>query len=330
MNTKKGWLFTLLVVLSVVLAACGGNKAEEQTGASSGKGSEAAAGTEQASDSVVIKHKLGETTVKKNPEKVVVFDYGVLDTLDQLGVEVAGVPQEAVPSYLAKYEDAKYTNVGSLKEADFEKVNAMNPELIIISGRLQDSYEELSKIAPTVYMAVDNADYMNSLSSNVKTLGEIFGKEEEAKEAMASIESSIKALHDKVTASGKNALVVLTNEGKLSAYGAGSRCGVIHDVFGFTPSDANIEVSTHGQSVSFEYVMEQNPDYLFVVDRSAVVAGSGEAVPAKQVIENDLVKNTTAYKEGHIVYLDPNYWYLSGGGLESIQEMIKEVDASVQ
>ena len=147
---------------------------------------------------------------------------------------------------------------------------------------------------------------------------------------MASIESSIKALHDKVTASGKNVLVVLTNEGKLSAYGAGSRFGVIHDVFGFTPSDANIEVSTHGQSVSFEYVMEQNPDYLFVVDRSAVVAGSGEAVPAKQVIENDLVKNTTAYKEGHIVYLDPNYWYLSGGGLESIQEMIKEVDASVQ
>lgn len=326
---KKGWLFTLFVVLSVVLAACGGNKVADNTGASSGTGSEATAPADQASEEVVIKHKLGETTVKKNPEKVVVFDYGVLDSLDQLGVEVAGVPQEGVPPYLDKYNDAKYTNVGGLKEADFEKVNAMKPDLIIISGRLQDSYEELSEIAPTIYMAVDTADYMNSLTNNVKTLGDIFGKEKEAEEAIASIETSVKALHDKVTATGKNALIVLTNEGKLSAYGAGSRFGIIHDVFGFTPSDANIEVSTHGQSVSFEYVMEQNPDYLFVVDRSAVVAGNGEASPAKQVIENDLVKNTTAYKEGHIVYLDPNYWYLSGGGLESIQEMIKEVDASI-
>ncbi|MEO2207671.1 siderophore ABC transporter substrate-binding protein [Paenibacillus pabuli] len=327
---KKGWLFTLLVVLSVVLAACGGNRTAENTGASTGTGTEANAGAEQSSEEIVIKHKLGETTVKKNPQNVVVFDYGVLDTLDQLGVEVAGVPQEGVPPYLEKYKDAKYTNVGGLKEADFEKVNAMSPDLIIISGRLSDSYEELSKIAPTIYMAVDTEDYMNSLTENVKTLGEIFGKEAEAEQALTSIEASAQALKDKVTAAGKNALVVLTNEGKLSAYGAGSRFGVIHDVFGFTPADANIEVSTHGQSVSFEYVMETNPDYLFVVDRSAVVAGSGEAAPAKQVIENDLVKNTTAYKEGHIVYLDPNYWYLSGGGLESIQEMIKEVDASVK
>ncbi|MEK4438532.1 siderophore ABC transporter substrate-binding protein [Paenibacillus sp. FSL K6-2862] len=327
---KKGWLFTLLVVLSVVLAACGGNKTAENAGASTGTGSEANAGAAQSNKEIVIKHQLGETKVKKNPQNVVVFDYGVLDTLDQLGVEVAGVPQEGVPPYLEKYNDAKYTNVGGLKEADFEKVNAMSPDLIIISGRLADSYEELSKIAPTIYMAVDTEDYMNSLTENVKTLGEIFGKEAEAEQALTTIEASAQALKDKVTAAGKNALIVLTNEGKLSAYGAGSRFGVIHDVFGFKPADANIEVSTHGQSVSFEYVMETNPDYLFVVDRSAVVAGSGEAAPAKQVIENDLVKNTTAYKEGHIVYLDPNYWYLSGGGLESIQEMIKEVDASVK
>nr|WP_154894748.1 siderophore ABC transporter substrate-binding protein [Paenibacillus xylanexedens] len=327
---KKGWLFTLLVVLSVVLAACGGNKTAENAGASTGTGSEANAGAAQSNEEIVIKHQLGETKVKKNPQNVVVFDYGVLDTLDQLGIEVAGVPQEGVPPYLEKYKDAKYTNVGSLKEADFEKVNAMSPDLIIISGRLSDSYEELSKIAPTIYMAVDTEDYMNSLTENVKTLGEIFSKEAEAEQALTTIEASAQALKDKVTAAGKNALIVLTNEGKLSAYGAGSRFGVIHDVFGFKPADANIEVSTHGQSVSFEYVMETNPDYLFVVDRSAVVAGSGEAAPAKQVIENDLVKNTTAYKEGHIVYLDPNYWYLSGGGLESIQEMIKEVDASVE
>ncbi len=93
------------------------------------------------------------------------------------------------------------------------------------------------------------------------------------------------------------------------------------------PVDENIEASTHGQSISFEYIVEKDPDFLFVIDRTAVVGGESSA---KEVIENDLVKNTKAYKEGNIVYLDPNYWYLSGGGLVSVSEMILEVGAAVE
>ncbi len=58
-------------------------------------------------------------------------------------------------------------------------------------------------------------------------------------------------------ASANNALVVLVNEGQLSAYGKGSRFGLIHDTFGFKAADDKIEASTHGQSVSYEYVLEK-------------------------------------------------------------------------
>ncbi|MCZ4369735.1 hypothetical protein O3Q50_09670 [Enterococcus lactis] len=47
------------------------------------------------------------------------------------------------------------------------------------------------------------------------------------------------------------------NEGQLSAYGSGSRFGFIHDLFGFEQTDDQIEASTHGQSVSYEYVLEK-------------------------------------------------------------------------
>lgn len=90
--------------------------------------------------------------------------------------------------------------------------------------------------------------------------------------------------------------------------------------------DEDLDVSTHGQNVSYEYIAENNPDYLFVVDRDAVV--NGEAA-AKQTIENDLVKETTAFKEDQIVYLDPDIWYLSGGGLTSVQMMVDEIDSAV-
>ncbi|GAA4708239.1 siderophore ABC transporter substrate-binding protein [Brevibacillus fulvus] len=318
-------LFTGL--LAVFTAACGTNSAAPAPAANA---TAATAAAQPGEEELTIKHQLGETKVKKNPQKVVVFDFGVLDSLDKLGVEVTGVPQNNIPAYLSKYKDSKYANVGGLKEPDFEKINEIGPDLIIISGRQQDSYEEFSKIAPTLYMAVDTSKYMESFTDNMKTLGQIFGKEAAVDEALAQLNDTIKSVHEKVTATGKNALIILANEGKVSAYGAGSRFGIIHDLLGFVPVDPNIEASTHGQSISFEYIAEKDPDYLFVIDRGAVVTTGNSSSPAKQVIENDLVKQTKAYKDGHIVYLDPNYWYLSGGGLLSVQAMIDEVANSVK
>jgi iron complex transport system substrate-binding protein len=318
----------MTVFLAVILAACGSNNAATSDNNTAAAGNtEATTAPNTESKELTIKHELGEITIKSNPQKVVVFDFGTLDTLDKLGVEVTGVPQSNVPSYLSKYSDAKYENVGGLKEPDFEKINSLSPDLIIISGRQQDSYDEFSKIAPTLYVAVDNANYMESFTKNVKTLGQIFGKEAEVETELTAINDSVKALNEKAKADGKKSLIILANEGKISAYGSGSRFGIIHDVFGFAQADDKIEVSTHGQSVSYEYVADKNPDYLFVVDRDAAVKSDGsKSGSAKDTVENDLVKNTNAFKNGKIIYLDPNYWYLSGGGLISVSEMLKEVE----
>ena len=74
---------------------------------------------------------------------------------------------------------------------------------------------------------------------------------------------------------------------------------LIHDVFGFKAADDKIESSTHGQNITFEYILETNPDVLFVIDRDAAIGGEASA---KDSIENDLVKKTTAY-ENDAIYL---------------------------
>jgi len=332
---KKSVLMIIMtVMLAVLLAACGNNAnkvANKATTEPEDKSTTAAAPEAVVENKeLTIKHKLGEATITTNPEKVVVFDFGILDSLDKLNVEVTGVPQANIAPYLAKYEDAKYANVGSLKEPDFEAINALSPDLIIISARQEEAYAELAKIAPTIYLGVDNTRLVESFKENMNTLGLIFDKQTEIDEELVKIDTAIKDIQDKAKASGKNALIVLANEGKLSAYGPGSRFGIIHDVLGFTPVDTQIEVSTHGQSVTSEFVAEKNPDYLFVVDRGSVVAEGAESASAKDTVENELVKNTNAFKEGHIVYLDPNYWYLSGGGLVSMAEMINQIGAVIQ
>ncbi|KQU20342.1 ABC transporter [Bacillus sp. Leaf13] len=313
---KKISLLLLIAMLAVVAVACGSNNEKEE---SSPKKESA------KSEEITVKHQLGETKVKTNPEKVVVFDMGTLDTLDKLGVEVAAVPHDGLPKYLSKYKGTT-ENAGGLKEPDFEKINEIAPDLILISGRQSDAYEELSKIAPTVYVGVDTTKYMESFEENVTLLGKIFGKEKEAAKEFASVEGNITALKEKAP-TDKKGLIILASGGKVSAYGPDSRFGIIHDVFGVPAVDDKLEVSTHGQSISFEYIAEKDPDYLFVVNRDAV-AGDGAA--AKETVENDIVKNTKAYKEGNIIYLDPNYWYLSGGGLESVDSMVKEVSKGIK
>jgi iron complex transport system substrate-binding protein len=323
---RKLSMLLVTVILMVLAAACGttGSNPSSSNAAGGTAAPEAAKASAPAQTELTFKHQLGETKVKTNPKKVVVFDFGILDSLDKLGVEVTAVPQSNLPPYLAKYKDAKYKNAGTLQEPAFEKINELGPDLIIISGRQQAHYAELSKIAPTVFMGVDNKKYMESFTENMNRLGQIFGKEVQVKEELAKINDSVKKVKDAAAASGKNALVTLVTGGKVTAYGPGSRFGLIHDVLGVTPVEKNIEVSTHGQNISFEYIVEKNPDYLFVVDRETAVGES--KTTAKQVIENELVKKTNAFKNGKIVYLDPSYWYVSGGGLVSVAQMVQEIE----
>ena len=50
----------------------------------------------------------------------------------------------------------------------------------------------------------------------------------------------------------------------------------------------------------------------------------------KADMENDIIKQTTAYKNNRIVYLDGPLWYLCGGGLQSELAKIEEVLAELK
>ncbi|WP_066052631.1 siderophore ABC transporter substrate-binding protein [Robertmurraya korlensis] len=317
---KKLGLFSIIVTMLFLLAACGGKEEASTTASTEGEK------TEEESKEVTISHQYGEVTLEKSPKKVVVFDFGVLDTLDAFGVDIVGVPQATVPKSLEKYASSDYTNVGSLKEPDFEAIHHLEPDVIFISGRQAELYDQFAEIAPTVFIDVDYANYMSSLEKNFELLAEIFEKEDVLDSKMEELTASIDELNKEATASESKALILLANEGKVSAYGPGSRYGFVHDAFGFKAVDENLEVSQHGQSITFEYILEKNPDVIFVIDRSAAVGGE---VGAKETIENELVKKTNAYKNGKIIYLDAVNWYIAGNGVESTKSMVEEVKAAL-
>jgi iron complex transport system substrate-binding protein len=52
----------------------------------------------------------------------------------------------------------------------------------------------------------------------------------------------------------------------------------------------------------------------------------GNVVLDKEEVENQLLQKTSASRKGKIFYLNPEYWYLAGGGITSVNAMIDEVD----
>lgn len=118
-------------------------------------------------------------------------------------------------------------------------------------------------------------------------------------------------------------LVILTTGGRMSAHGKGGRFNIIYDAFGMTPAADDLKIGTHGQAISHEFIMETNPDWLFVVDRDAAIGQEGQA--AQQVLDNDLVAQTTAWKNNQVVYLDAANWYLVGAGLTAVQANVDQL-----
>ena len=78
--------------------------------------------------------------------------------------------------------------------------------------------------------------------------------------------------------------------------------------------------------LSFEYIVEKTRTFFSL---STVMRQSATDASAKDSVENELVKKTDAYKNNKIIYLNGEYWYLSGGGLLSMKEMIEEVEAGL-
>lgn len=307
-----------LPLLGLALTACG-NSDESASGGDT--------------ETITVTDALGEEEVPLNPKSVVVFDMGVLDTLDTLGVDaITGVAKGgATPSYLKKYDGDEFVTAGDLFEPNLEEIPKAKPDLIIVGGRsaaMHDTLEDTFDGVPVLDMSIDETAYLDSSRKNIMTLATIFGEEDQAEEILAGYDDRIAKVKEQAGDAGKG-LVLLTSGGEVTAYSLNSRFGFVHDVFGVTPATDELgdTESRHGEAVSFEFVREANPDLLYVVDRDAAIGEEGKS--AEEILDNALVKKTNAWKNEKVTYVDAEAWYIVVGGLTSIGTLIDDIEKSL-
>ena len=273
---------------------------------------------------VTVDTAAGSSEVPAAPQSVVVFDPAAVDTISALGQPIAGLP---APLYLEGADELMESaeTVGTLFEPDFEALAVMQPDLIVVGGRSSAQAEPLASIAPTIDMTIPAGDTVEAARANIAVFGRIFDKEDAAAELTETIDAKIETARTAVEGKG-DALIILTNGGKISAYGSGSRFGWLHDALGLPEAHPGLTAEKHGQAISFEFLAETDPDWLIVIDRGAAIHADSEA--AQATLDNPIVARTSAARNDRIVYLDAAPMYISGGGARSMIHTLDEMTAA--
>ena len=307
-----------------------------------------------------------ELEVPFDPQRIAILELASLDILDSLGVgdRVVGMASTSI-DYLSAYsENTDLVPLGTIKEADLEAVMECEPDVIFIGGRLSSMYDDLSQIAPVVFLQTDTAadgkGVIESVRDNATTIASMFGLEDEIASKMEAFDQRIAALQE--FAAGKTAVVGMCTSGSFNVLGNDGRCSIIGREIGFdnvaagaaaeqsehggkpegTSKQGNNQgesqnegqssetiaavTATHGNEASFETIVSLDPDYIFVMDRDAAIGTEGAQL-AREIMDNELVQSMRAAQDNHIVYLEhPNVWYTAEGGITALDYMLTDLE----
>ncbi|MBW1604634.1 iron-siderophore ABC transporter substrate-binding protein [Streptomyces sp. JJ66] len=218
-----------------------------------------------------VEHAMGETEIKKAPQRVVALDMTFVDATLALQTEVVGYttltgPEEKLSPHFG--EDAKKyggeaQEVGTLDEPSLEKITALKPDVILSAKvRHEKLYQQLSQIAPTVFSEDTGATWKD----NLRLTGEALGKEDLAKEKITAFEGRATAIGDAVREQeGGNPTVSVVRfvDGPTRLYKEDTYIGVIMNDLGFDkPKDA--QGTGFNADISEEQIAKIDADDIFV------------------------------------------------------------------
>lgn len=312
-----------VTLLTIIIVLCGCDPIQNTHITQNEDGSEL-----DAYKKIEITHALGATVINHTPKKVVALDMNDVDMLDQLQVPVVGMPKDFVPHFLSSYEDnTLIRDLGAIVQPNIERVYALKPDLILMTSLHANHYQALSELAPTLYFEVNYLDssggYIESIKEHMLMLGEIFNKQELAKEKVVALDFEFQRAKKQIEKRSEKAMILLHNNGALRFFGIQSRYGFIYNALGVKPASNVIEAGSHGQPISHEFMYKYDPDIIYIIDRTAVME---KKIGIRKVdLNSPLLKQTKAWKNNRVKFVDSEAWYITGASYTSLMIMIDDI-----
>ncbi|MCG8352666.1 MAG: iron-siderophore ABC transporter substrate-binding protein [Chloroflexales bacterium] len=259
------------------------------------------------SETRTVRHPLGETTLPAAPERSVVFDENLADSLLALGIAPVGSVTyyglEGFSKHIAPMMD-EVANIGQSGSPNLEQVVLLQPDLILSStSRAEEIYEQLSEIAPTVTV---NDQFSYPL---LRSIARTMGVEEEGEARIATYEAKATAAREALAdaTAGKSVALLRVFGAELRVEGGIGYTGpVLWEALGLTPHSA-VKLDTWNTTISLEQIPELTADILFLMPE---IDG---AELAQNLQENPLWQGLPAVQNGEVYLLeDYSHWLTFG------------------
>jgi len=324
----SSFIVAMLLSLTLLLSACGSaNVASNATNSNGSKASEVTSSSTNHSTTTdntnkepqtrTISTSKGDIVVPANPERVVVLY--LQGDLVALGIKPIGTSSVFEGAAFAK-EIAGVENLGSWYEPNPEAIMAVKPDLIIAAS--DETYEILKDIAPTVPIPYEKM----GTDERVLKIGEVFGKEQEAKVLLDNFHEKLEKSKQKLAELGildKTVTIIEGGKKEMAVidsklYGRGSQ--IIYEYLGLKAPEIlqkkidGREKATGG-FVSLEVLPEYIGDFVF----RSVWDG------ADDLSDNPIWNSIPAVKEGRMIEIGFDFSYYS-----DIYSLDKQLDFVVE
>ncbi|MFT4260388.1 ABC transporter substrate-binding protein [Microbacterium sp.] len=183
--------FTALALTAAALSACSSSSAPEENPNY----------TTTPSDEfpVTVEHQFGETTIPAEPQRIVVVGVTEQDILLELGMPPIATtewygeqPYAVWPWATELLGDAEPVVLDQTDGFEFEKIASLRPDLIVgtNAGLDEDTYDKLSKIAPTVAQIDGTEAYFSDWKEQTLIISAAVGRSAEGEELIVEVEDA--------------------------------------------------------------------------------------------------------------------------------------------
>lgn len=290
---KSSFVAVLLLGLTVLLAACGGDASSPTNGDSQTSANGAAeqpksgnpTEAEPPSDRLLTDAAGHEVTVPANPQRIIA-SY-LEDHLVALGIKPVAQWSAKGGKSVQNYLQDTLKDIPTIpSELPYEAVMSFQPDLIILdSAELAsgDKYAQYAKIAPTYVVGTEqNNDWREELL----VVGDVLNKSEEARKVLDEYEAKANEAKTKIQqdiGEASAAVLWITAKNTYAVHEKLSSGDVLYHDLGLKVPEQVKEISdtatANWNPISKEKLAELNADYLFIVKSTAITMEELQADP---------------------------------------------------
>lgn len=289
-----------------------------------GTGSTAA---ETAPKTLNVQHSLGSSVIPAEPKRIAITHQIIMDWLLPLGFQasvspMAGPDLDFVP-YLPQEQQQKLKLIGPPGNPNPEVLLAESPDVIFINWGHEKAYDQLSKIAPSIFVA--SKDNWREL---FRDYARMLQKESEAEQWLNKYQQQADQIKAALPADLKEQTVVfvrfLPKELRVySNHPLTSVGGVLYHDLGLKPP-AGLSTDKQYEAVSLEGLVDMNPDHMFMQIGFIPESDEDARKRYEEITQGALWKHISAVSNGRVYPVDNHFFTNSPLGKQYAVETVTE------